>query len=145
MLANGPGAIQLVRDLMGSFAASLPDSALVNDTLLALTWDAIVARYPAAETEVDPDQVARIDRAQAYLLASRAISTTSDKVQTRVGDMTMTENVPVADLYARWDLDAWAILRALYPQARTSSLFMIAPGLRGGGNRRVAPGSDRPW
>lgn len=146
MLENSPETVQLVRNLMGAFSASIPDEVLVNDTVLAVTADQIIDRYPEAEAETDPDRIARIERAQAYLLAARVISVTSDKVQTRLGDMTITENVPTATLFEDWTQEAWALLRRLYPGASiTSSLFTVAPGLRGGGNRRGVEGSDRRW
>lgn len=123
-----------VRTIMGAYAGTAPDATLMSEGVLDLTWDAIVASYPQAATEFTVETVAKLDAAQAYMIAAHHLAASPVVTSSKLGDQSFSfEAGSITGTIRAWESRAQKLLASAYPttMAYGSGFFTAIRGKRG--------------
>lgn len=125
-----------VRKVLGEWGEGMTDDQITSSTIAVLVESEIAATCSSWLEITDPDLLAKLRTATAYLAAARLVSGIGGVRSMTLGDQSITYNSDfIAREQSRWRRDALALIGAICPVSRTSTYFGVhfgkASGRRG--------------
>ena len=125
-----------VRDILGVWSNGIKDAEIASTTVATMVQNDISGACPSWVSISDPDELALLNTAIAYLAASRLLANVIGTKSMTLGDQAISFNAAaIADERARWRQEAFSIIGNICPiQAGSSMLgvqFTKACGRRG--------------